>query len=111
MRLHPILKVYKMHTGVDIGVPSGSKVVAANAGKVLKAVYDSAYGNYILIDHGGGKATLYAHLSRFKVKSGDTVTRGQLIALSGSTGYSTGPHLHFEIRINGKTVDPMTYFK
>lgn len=108
-RLHPILKVYKLHTGVDIAGSgcNGSPVVAAAAGTVIKATYSTAYGNYIIIDHGGGITTLYAHSSKLLVKAGDKVERGQEIMKVGTTGYSTGPHLHFEVRENGKYVNPL----
>jgi len=108
-RVHPILKTKKLHTGVDIAVPSGSDVVAANAGKVILAQYYGGYGNTVIIDHGGKISTLYAHNSKLLVKVGDVVARGQVIAKSGSTGLSTGPHLHFEVRINGNHTDPMPY--
>ncbi|MDP4109099.1 MAG: peptidoglycan DD-metalloendopeptidase family protein [Bacillota bacterium] len=110
-RYHPILHVYKNHTGVDISAPYGAKVVAANAGTVVISGYNSAYGNYVVINHGGGKATLYAHFSKRLVSKGDTVKKGQAIGLVGATGYATGAHLHFEIRINGATVNPLSYFK
>lgn len=113
MRLHPTLKVYKLHTGVDIAGSgcNGKPIVAANSGKVITAGKNTAYGNMIIIDHGGGMSTLYAHASKLAVKVGDVVTRGQTIAYVGSTGYSTGPHLHFEVRINGKTTDPLPYIQ
>lgn len=109
-RYHPILHVNKLHTGTDIKALTGTKVVAANSGTVVTSEYNSAYGNYIIINHGGGKATLYAHLSKRQVQKGGSVTKGQQIGLVGSTGYSTGAHLHFEVRINGAPVNPMTYF-
>ncbi len=111
MRVHPITGVYKLHTGTDIGAPRGTAIVAMNSGTVVTSKFNSAYGNYIIIDHGGGRATLYAHmmsLSPFGV--GDKVQKGQKIGGVGSTGYSTGNHLHFEVRINGSTVNPMNYF-
>ncbi|QAT42586.1 murein hydrolase activator EnvC family protein [Aminipila luticellarii] len=107
-RIHPILKVKKLHTGVDIGAPSGTTIVAANAGTVIKAGWNNSYGNMIMIDHGGGIVTLYAHNSSLLVKTGDVVARGQAISKSGSTGQSTGPHLHFEVRVNGNYVDPLS---
>jgi murein DD-endopeptidase MepM/ murein hydrolase activator NlpD len=110
-RVHPILKVKKMHTGIDIGVPSKSKVVAANAGTVIMADWYGGYGNVVMIDHGGDIVSLYAHNSSFAVKNGDVVKKGQTICYSGSTGNSTGPHLHFEVRINGKYEDPMKWLK
>jgi len=110
-RIHPILKKPSFHTGVDIAAPSGTAILAANAGDVIVAKYNSAYGNYVVIDHGGGQTTLYAHMSKMLVKVGDTVKKGGTIGKVGSTGYSTGAHLHFEIRINGTAVDPMKYFR
>ncbi len=111
MRVHPILKVKKMHTGIDISVPSKSKVVAANAGKVIMSAWYGGYGNVIMIDHGGEIVTLYGHNSSLVVKNGETVKKGQLIAYSGSTGNSTGPHVHFEVRVNGKYENPMNWLK
>lgn len=108
-RLHPVLKVYKMHTGVDIAGSgcNGKNVVAAADGKVITAGWISGYGYTVMIDHGGGVVTLYAHSQKLLVKVGDKVTKGQAIMLVGSTGYATGPHLHFEVRINGKYVNPL----
>lgn len=106
-RIHPILKVKKLHTGVDIGAPSGTTIVAANGGTVIKAGWNNSYGNMVMIDHGGGIVTLYAHNSSLLVKNGDVVSRGQAISKSGSTGQSTGPHLHFEVRVNGDYKDPL----
>ncbi|MHB1393171.1 MAG: murein hydrolase activator EnvC family protein [Clostridia bacterium] len=108
-RTHPILKKKKLHTGIDIAVPSGSNIVAANAGKVIYAGYFGGYGNTVIIDHGGKISTLYAHNSKLLVKEGDEVEKGKIITKSGSTGLSTGPHLHFEVRENGQHVDPMKY--
>jgi murein DD-endopeptidase MepM/ murein hydrolase activator NlpD len=108
-RYHPILKKNKMHTGIDIAVPSGTGVIAANSGKVIYAGYYGGYGNAVIIDHGGKISTLYAHNSKLLVKVGDKVEKGKVISKSGSTGLSTGPHLHFEVRENGQTVDPMKY--
>lgn len=109
MRVHPITKVYKLHTGVDISAPMGANFVAANDGIVIKAGYNTAYGNMVLIDHGGGISTLYAHGSQILVQLGDKVTRNQAILKVGSTGYSTGPHAHFEVRKNGVVTNPMPY--
>ena len=111
MRFHPTLKVYKLHTGVDISAPKGTKIVAANSGTVITSTMNGAYGNYVVIDHGGGRTTLYAHMSSRSVSVGQTVSKGQQIGLVGSTGYATGNHLHFEVRINGSLVNPMSYFK
>lgn len=105
-RFHPILKVYKLHTGMDIPAPTGKKVIAANNGKVIHAGWAGGYGKAVMIDHGGKIVTLYAHNSKVLVKAGQVVKKGQTIALIGSTGYSTGPHSHFEVRKNGKYVNP-----
>ena len=110
-RIHPILGTRKLHTGVDIGVGTGSQVLAANAGTVIKAAWNNSYGYMVMVDHGGGIVTLYAHNSQLKVKAGDTVARGDLLALSGSTGMSTGPHLHFEVRVNGDYQNPLNYIQ
>ena len=109
MRMHPIFNVYRMHTGVDIGAPLGAEIVAVNDGVVTLSAYSSSYGYYIMVDHGGGVVTLYAHSSKLIASEGDIVKRGDVIALVGSTGWSTGPHLHFEVRINGATQDPLPY--
>lgn len=109
MRVHPITKVYKLHTGVDISAPLGANFVAANDGIVVKAEYNVAYGKMVVIDHGGGISTLYAHGSEFLVKVGDQVKRNQAVLKVGSTGYSTGPHAHFEVRKNGEVTNPMPY--
>ncbi len=109
MRTHPITKVYKLHTGVDISAPMGANFVAANDGIVVKAEYNVAYGKMVVIDHGGGISTLYAHGSEFLVKAGDQVKRNQAVLKVGSTGYSTGPHAHFEVRKNGVVTSPMPY--
>ena len=108
-RNHPILKKKKLHTGIDIAVPSGTGVLAANAGTVIYSGYNGGYGNTVIIDHGGKISTLYAHNSKLLVKVGDKVEKGKVISKSGSTGLSTGPHLHFEVRENGQHVDPMKY--
>lgn len=110
-RLHPIYKTYKLHSGIDIGASSGSSIVAAESGTVLLASYgyNGGYGNYIIINHGNGLTTRYAHCSSLSVSVGQSVTKGQVIAAVGSTGDSTGPHLHFEVRLNGTSYDPLNY--
>ncbi len=99
----------EFHLGIDVPADYGSNIYAANSGKVIHAEKHYSYGYYVLIDHGGGIATLYAHASKLLVSVGDTVKQGDIIAEVGSTGYSTGNHLHFEIRKDGKTVDPTSY--
>jgi len=109
MRTHPITGVYKLHTGVDVGAPMGANFIAAETGVVTKAGYNSAYGNMVIINHGGGVQTLYAHGSEIMVEVGQLVAKGDIILKVGSTGYSTGPHAHFEVRLNGSVVNPMPY--
>jgi murein DD-endopeptidase MepM/ murein hydrolase activator NlpD len=108
-RIHPILHYRKFHTGVDFGVGYGSPIRAADSGAVIYATWMGGYGNVIIVDHGRGISTLYAHQSSLAVSNGTRVTRGQTIGYVGSTGFSTGPHLHFEVRVNGNPVDPMGY--
>lgn len=110
MRLHPIYQEYRMHYGVDIGVSYGSSIVAADDGTVIISTYDSSYGYYIVVDHGNGFTSLYAHLSQLLKKSGATVKKGDTIAYSGSSGASTGAHLHFEISSGGTRVNPLQYY-
>jgi len=110
-RTHPVTgQANSFHRGIDIPAPKGTKIRASNGGTILKAEFNVAYGNYIVINHGGNKATLYGHMTHFNVKKGDTVAQGDVIGFVGSTGYSTGPHLHFEILIDGKNVNPIDYF-
>ncbi|NLJ71695.1 MAG: peptidoglycan DD-metalloendopeptidase family protein [Syntrophomonadaceae bacterium] len=111
MRNHPLLNQRKMHTGIDIGASMSASIVAADSGTVIFAGWMNAYGNTIIVDHGGGMSTLYAHQSRFSVAKGDSVVKGQEIGKVGSTGWSTGPHLHFEVRINGAYTDPNAYVR
>jgi len=97
------------HHGLDLGVPTGTPVRAAAAGKVVKASWFGVYGLVVVLDHGHGIETLYAHNSRLLVRAGQTVAPGEIIALAGSTGRATGPHLHFEVRVDGQTVEPLAY--
>lgn len=106
-RIHPITKVHSLHTGVDIACPMGSSVHSAAKGTVILAGWNGPYGNAVVIDHGGGVTTLYGHNSRLLVRVGQDVSKGQVIAKSGSTGWSTGPHCHFEKRVNGRPVNPL----
>ena len=108
-RLHPILGYYRMHTGMDIGGAMGQPIWAAHDGIVSSAGWNGGYGNTIILGHGANTTSLYAHMSGFAVSAGDYVTAGQLIGYVGSTGLSTGPHLHFEVRINGAPVNPAPY--
>ena len=108
-RSHPLSGNYNFHLGIDIGAAYGTPVVSYQPGTVIIAEYHWSYGNYIVVDHGNGLSTLYAHMSALNANVGDTVSAGQLIGAIGSTGSSTGPHLHFEVRINGATVDPAPY--
>lgn len=110
MRVHPVTGKLRQHTGIDYGAPYGSDIVAAASGTVLVAGYNSGgYGNYVVINHGGGITTLYAHASRLCVSAGQSVSQGQVIAKVGSTGMSTGPHLHFEVLVNGAHTNPANY--
>ena len=109
-RTHPIFGTRKFHKGEDIPAPTGTPIVAAASGTVTTAGWVSGYGNYTVINHGGGVMTAYGHQSSINVSVGQTVTAGQTIGLVGSTGNSTGPHLHFEVYVNGSTQNPMSYF-
>jgi len=111
MRYHPILGYKRMHSGIDIVAPSGTLIKAADGGEIIQAGYDGGYGNSIVVYHGGGYATWYAHLSRILVSVGQTVGRGEVIGLVGATGLATGPHLHFEVRINGGAQNPLAYLQ
>ena len=110
-RVHPIYKVKKLHTGIDIPAPTGTSVVAASDGVVIYSGTLGSYGKVIMIDHGGGIVTLYAHNSYLSVSEGQKVKRGDVISKIGSTGASTGPHCHFEVRKNGQYVDPLPWLK
>lgn len=109
-RIHPIHRVRKMHAGIDFTAPQGTPIYATGNGKVVRVRHDKrGYGLNIIIDHGYGYQTLYAHLSKTLIKQGQAVTKGQKIGLVGSTGTSTAPHLHYEVRMYGKPVDPIDY--
>lgn len=110
-RIHPILGTQQFHNGVDLAAPSGTPILAAYDGDVIAATYSGSMGNYIMIDHGSGLYTIYMHCSALYVSKGQTVTKGQNIAAVGSTGRSTGPHLHFSVRLNGSYVSPWNYIK
>lgn len=109
MRFHPIYKDYRRHTGIDIAMSSGSPIYAADGGKVVYVGYNGGYGMMIKINHGENIETIYAHLSKYYVSVGDKVFKGEKIGLSGNTGTSTGPHLHFEVRKLGTPIDPKKY--
>jgi murein DD-endopeptidase MepM/ murein hydrolase activator NlpD len=106
MRVHPVTGQFKMHTGIDIGAPMGATITATAPGRVIFAGWEGGYGNTIIIDHGGQTSSLYGHCSQIFVSDNQDVARGQAIGAVGATGDATGPHLHFEIRINGVAVDP-----
>lgn len=109
MRMHPTLHVQQFHNGVDLASPTGTAIYAAYDGIVVAADYSSTMGNYVMIDHGGGLYTIYMHASKLYVKKDDVVARGNTIAAVGSTGRTTGPHLHFSVRLNGEYVSPWNY--
>jgi len=108
-RFHPILHENRPHEGIDVTAPTGTPIVAPATGVVVLAANDKGYGLTVVIDHGNGIQTRFAHCSRLAVKTGQRVTRGQVIAAVGGTGLATAPHLHYEIHVNGKPVDPLTY--
>ena len=109
-RTHPITKKRSLHTGTDIVAPSGTNIHATGAGVVIVAGWNTAYGNMIIIDHGSGVSSLYGHQSRLKVTEGQSVQANQIIGYVGSTGWSTGAHLHFEVRQGGNPTDPLRFF-
>jgi murein DD-endopeptidase MepM/ murein hydrolase activator NlpD len=110
-RRHPLWGGYHMHTGLDFGAPYGDPIKAADGGEVIFSGWWDGYGKAVVVDHGGGLSTVYGHMSRIYVQSGQKIDKGQIIGLVGSTGFSTGPHLHFEVRRNGKPVDPTGFLR
>ena len=108
-RLHPILGIVRLHAGIDLGSVQGQGIYASKSGVVIRAEWVGGYGNTVVIDHGGGFSTLYGHLNAYSTKTGEFVRAGQEVGKLGSTGLSTGPHLHFEIRVNGTAEDPLKY--
>ncbi|MGB0916333.1 MAG: peptidoglycan DD-metalloendopeptidase family protein [Flavobacteriales bacterium] len=110
-RIHPIYKVRHFHTGIDFTAPRGTEIYATGNGKVHDVIMKKrGYGYHVIIDHGYGYKTLYAHMSKFKVKKGETIKRGDVIGYVGSTGTSTAPHLHYEVIKNGEKINPMNFF-
>lgn len=110
-RSHPIFGIRRFHTGIDLAGPNHSSIKAADSGNVLYTGWYGGYGKVVIVSHGKGMATLYAHLSRIAVSSGQNVAKGTVIGYEGSTGFSTGPHLHFEVRVNGKPNNPLNYLR
>ena len=110
MRFHPILNRYRMHEGIDFIAPTGTPIFASADGVVKSARHSDSFGQVVEIDHGYGIVTLYAHMSKIKVKKGQKVVRGEVIGLTGNTGLSSGPHLHYEVHRDNKEVDPVSYF-
>ncbi|MBR5244960.1 MAG: peptidoglycan DD-metalloendopeptidase family protein [Clostridia bacterium] len=106
-RTHPVTKKWKLHTGIDLRASKGTNIFAAKAGTVVTSEYSSSWGHYVIISHGGGYTSLYAHMTKRNVKVGATVKQGQVIGTVGSTGWSTGAHLHYELRKNNASYDPM----
>jgi hypothetical protein len=109
IRYHPILHENRPHEGIDISAAYNTRIIAPAAGRVVKVGWDNGYGNMVVVDHGYGLETRYAHMSRWAVQVGQTVRRGDLLGYVGSTGLSTGPHLHYEVLRNGRPVDPLKY--
>ena len=108
-RIHPIWGDKRFHTGVDLAANQGAPIYAIASGTVTTAAYSDAYGYYVSLSHGGGYGSMYAHMTNYTVSAGQYVSQGEVIGYVGSTGWSTGPHLHFEVYVNGNTVNPMEY--
>ena len=109
MRIHPIFGDKRFHSGVDLAANQGAPIYAIAAGTVTSATYSDAYGYNVAISHGNGYGSMYAHMTNYTVTAGQYVSQGEVIGYVGSTGWSTGPHLHFEMYVNGATVNPMDY--
>ena len=110
-RVHPVTGRANNHTGIDVAAAGGTNILAAKSGVVITSTYNSSYGNYVVVSHSDGTSTLYAHMNSRAVKEGQTVKQGATLGLVGTTGSSTGNHLHFEVRVNGSRKDPVNYFK
>jgi murein DD-endopeptidase MepM/ murein hydrolase activator NlpD len=111
VRRDPIIRRPAMHTGIDFRTPTGTPIISSGAGKVVKAGWNGGYGRMVEIDHGQGLTTRYAHMSRIRVSEGQEVSTGDIVGDAGSTGRSTGPHLHYEVRRNGTAIDPLKFLK
>jgi len=110
-RIHPITKKPNNHTGIDLPAPAGTNIYAAKSGVVTTSTYNRSYGNYVVVSHSDGTSTLYAHMSKRNATVGQTVKQGAVIGYVGTTGSSTGNHLHYEVRVNGNRTDPVNYYK
>ncbi|MCD8175060.1 MAG: M23 family metallopeptidase, partial [Phascolarctobacterium sp.] len=108
-RIHPVFGTTRYHSGMDIAVNYGTPIMAADGGTVVYSGWLGGYGNAVMIDHGGGLVTVYGHNQSIAVREGQYVNKGQVIAYAGSTGWSTGPHCHFEVRLNGDVTEPLNY--
>ena len=111
LRRHPIFKVVSFHSGVDLAAPYGTAIMASDTGRVIFNGWYGGYGKVVIVDHGMNYSTLYAHLSRTSASRGQTIIKGQTVGYEGQTGYSTGPHLHFEVRKNGRPENPLNYLR
>lgn len=111
MRMHPILQRPIKHNGLDFGTGRNAEIYAAAPGKIVLAEFNGGFGNYVIVDHSNGLSSLYAHLEKINVTKGSSVSKGDIIGYSGNTGRSSGPHLHYEVRVSGIPVDPAGYLK
>jgi murein DD-endopeptidase MepM/ murein hydrolase activator NlpD len=110
-RRHPIFGGRKFHTGIDLAGPNHSPIKAADSGTVIYSGGYGGYGRVVIVSHGKGMATLYAHMSKIAVSTGTNVSKGEVVGYEGSTGFSTGPHLHFEVRVDGKPNNPLNFVR